>query len=126
MGCDGNLENLNKILLKIIYISKFIIKFEEIINIGFFLKSGLIVLLIVVCFSGDLNVVNELLKVGVDVNLGYWYKLCLIIVWFRKKWLGVRWCFWKGEKVKKKKIWLFLWLKFWLRYNLMVINKMVI
>lgn len=126
MGCDGNLENLNKILLKIIYISKFIIKFEEIINIGFFLKSGLIVLLIVVCFSGDLNVVNELLKVGVDVNLGYWYKLCLIIVWFRKKWLGVRWWFWKGEKVKKKKIWLFLWLKFWLRYNLMVINKMVI
>lgn len=125
MGCDGNLENLNKILLKIIYISKFIIKFEEIINIGFFLKSGLIVLLIVVCFSGDLNVVNELLKVGVDVNLGYWYKLCLIIVWFRKKWLGVRWWFWKGEKVKKK-IWLFLWLKFWLRYNLMVINKMVI
>lgn len=70
-GCDGNLENLNKTSPKTTYISKPTIKLEEIINTGLFSKSGLTAPLTAACFSGDLNVVNELLKAGADVNLGY-------------------------------------------------------
>lgn len=70
-GCDGNLDNLNKTSPKTTYDGKSYNIIEEIINTGPFLKSGLPAPLTAACFSGDLNVVNELINAGADVNLRY-------------------------------------------------------